>query len=326
MSTQRYISTSFWNDKWIRSLDPSERYLYMYLLTNPLTNIAGIYQITIDRIAFDTGYDQRTLLTMLERFAIAGKALFVLEEWIILPSWPKHQKWESKLTIKKGIESTLRTIPKVVLDEAKKANYLYPIDILPVPYPQEPSYLNSDTDIDIDTEFEETKIDTERKDVFIQEMKPITHCANTIYELFKKAELPMREKSSFEFSCGTFKNGLEHIRGKNITTDDLCAAVENYASLFMPNKKKTWYTNKANFETFCKNRITDFLPGNFIESNYYNGQEEPEVQKKETAKPESADSVLCSTHNKANGWYEDVWYFKDGVCPECACDRKVKAS
>ena len=45
-------------------------------------------------------------------------------------------------------------------------------------------------------------------------------------------------------------------------------------------KKKTWYTNKANFETFCKNRITDFLPGNFIESNYYNGQEEPEVQKK----------------------------------------------
>ena len=154
----------------------------------------------------------------------------------------------------------------------------------------------------------------------------IMQCANKIFEAFTKAELPMREKSSFEFSCGTFKNGLEHIRGKNITTDDLCAAVENYASLFMPNKKKTWYTNKANFETFCKNRITDFLPGNFIESNYYNGQEEPEIPKKETAKPESADSVLCSTHNKDNGWYEDVWYFKDGVCPECACDRKVQAS
>ena len=102
---------------------------------------------------------------MLERFTIAGKALFVLEEWIILPSWPKHQKWESKLTIKKGIESTLRTIPKVVLEEAKKANYLYPIDILPVPYVQEPSYLNSD--IDIDTEFEETKFDTEKTRCFL---------------------------------------------------------------------------------------------------------------------------------------------------------------
>ena len=160
MSTQRYISTSFWTDKWIRTLDPSERYLYMYLLTNPQTNIAGIYQITLDRIAFDTGYDERTLLPMLDRFKKMNKAAFVHDEWVILPSWPKHQKWEIKETIKKGIDSTLNSIPQNVLYEAREIGYQYPIDSLLVGYVYRPSYsdidLDSNTDLDSDT-YTETK-------------------------------------------------------------------------------------------------------------------------------------------------------------------------
>jgi len=153
MSTQRYISTSFWTDKWIRTLDPSERYLYMYLLTNPQTNIAGIYQITLDRIAFDTGYDERTLRPMLDRFKKMNKAAFVHDEWVILPSWPKHQKWDIKETIKKGIDSTLNSIPQNVLYEAMEIGYQYPIDSLLVGYVYRPSY--SDTDLDSDTDTEE---------------------------------------------------------------------------------------------------------------------------------------------------------------------------
>jgi hypothetical protein len=158
MSTQRYISTSFWTDKWIRSLDPSERYLYMYLLTNPQTNIAGIYQITLDRIAFDTGYDERTLRPILERFRKMNKAAFVHDEWVILPSWPKHQKWDIKETIKKGIESTLKSIPQNVLYEAKAIGYQYPIDSLLVGYVYSPSYSDTDSDTDLDSD-----IDTEAK-------------------------------------------------------------------------------------------------------------------------------------------------------------------
>lgn len=160
MSTQRYISTSFWTDKWVRMLDPSERYLYMYLLTNPQTNISGIYQITLDRIAFDTGYDERTLVPMFERFRKAGKASFIDDEWIILPSWPKHQRWEIKATIKKGIESVLNSIPKNVLAHAKELGYTYPIDSLLVGYTYSPSYSDldsdTDTDTDSDTDYEQT--------------------------------------------------------------------------------------------------------------------------------------------------------------------------
>lgn len=146
MSTQRYISTSFWDDKWIRSLDPSERYLYMYLLTNTLTTISGIYRITIDRMAYDTGYDERTLAPMLARFLKAGKAAHFEGEYMILPSWPKHQKWDTKETIKKGIDSDLKTIPNKVKIYAASIGYQYPIPTVPVG----PELLYSDTDTDTD--------------------------------------------------------------------------------------------------------------------------------------------------------------------------------
>lgn len=146
MATQRYISTSFWTDKWIRTLNPSDRYLYLYLMTNPQTNIAGAYQITLDRIAFDTGYDERTLRPMLERFQKAKKAYFFQDEWVILPSWPKHQKWEIKPTIKKGIDLILEKLPKNVKSYMISIGYQYPM----IGYPYSPSYLDSDSDLDSD--------------------------------------------------------------------------------------------------------------------------------------------------------------------------------
>lgn len=130
MSTQRYISTSFWDDKWIRSLDPSERYLYMYLLTNTLTTISGIYRITVDRMAYDTGYDERTLAPMLDRFMKAKKAHHFDGEYMILPSWPKHQKWETKSKIRDGIVSCLQDLPKQVVDAAFDDGYLFDLSLI----------------------------------------------------------------------------------------------------------------------------------------------------------------------------------------------------
>jgi len=118
MATQRYISTSFWDDKWIRSINPADRYLYLYLMTNPLTNIAGVYEITLDRVAFDTGYDERTLQPMLDKFAEAGKAYFYQDEWMILPAWPRHQQWQKRSKIRDGIVSILQECPRDVLSYA----------------------------------------------------------------------------------------------------------------------------------------------------------------------------------------------------------------
>lgn len=158
MATQRYISTKFWTDKWIRSLDPAERYLYLYLLTNTETTIAGIYQITIDRIAFDTGYDERTLAPMLERFRKAGKAFFYNGEWIIIPTWTKHQHINATNNCRKGIDAILKSVPDDVFEFILKIkyNYIYlkeiarPLQEATKGLVSTSNYLDSDLDLDSD--------------------------------------------------------------------------------------------------------------------------------------------------------------------------------
>lgn len=151
MSTQRYISTSFWDDEWVQDLDPSEKLLYLYLLTNPLTNIAGIYKITLKRMHDDTGFNKDMITKILTRFEKSKKA-YHFGEYIILPSWPKHQKWQEKTTIKTGIDKIISQLPNSIRDKAISIGYLYPIDKVPMAYGYSPSYLNSDLDLDSDTD------------------------------------------------------------------------------------------------------------------------------------------------------------------------------
>jgi hypothetical protein len=158
MATQRYISTSFWDDEWIQTLDPSEKLLYLYLMTNPLTNIAGVYKLTIRRIVFDTGFNADTVSHILRKFQEAKKA-FHYNEYIILPSWPKHQKWEAKATIKTGIDIELGKLSEDTKKYMVSIGYRYPIE----GYPYSPSYSDIDINLhsDIDIKRDEKSLPSE---------------------------------------------------------------------------------------------------------------------------------------------------------------------
>jgi len=150
MSTQRFISTSFWDDPWIRKLTPDERYMFLYLMTNTLTNIAGVYQITMDRICYDTSYSTEKVKQIFNLFEKSGKAYFYQEEFMVLPKWPKHQRWETSGKIKAGIEAILKNLSPELLVFIKKIGYTYPIDTLCIPYIYPSSYYDSDSDTDSD--------------------------------------------------------------------------------------------------------------------------------------------------------------------------------
>jgi hypothetical protein len=126
MATHRYISTTFWDDEWIQALDPSEKYLYLYLMTNPLTSISGIYKITDRRISFDTGYNTDTVKAIMEKFAAAKKAVR-MGEYVVLPSWPKHQNWKTKADIKKGILNELNRLKDDELRFVYESGYRFPM-------------------------------------------------------------------------------------------------------------------------------------------------------------------------------------------------------
>ena len=52
--TYRKISTSIWADPDFEALEPLQRYLFLYLWTNEHCNQAGVYEISLNRIAFET--------------------------------------------------------------------------------------------------------------------------------------------------------------------------------------------------------------------------------------------------------------------------------
>jgi hypothetical protein len=125
MAIQRYISTAFWDDAWIQELTPEEKLLFLYLITNPLTSIAGIYQITVRRMVFDTGLDKNLIEDMLKMMADCRKIYFIREEWIIIPNWTKHQRATDGSNIKKGIDAVLLSLPEEVWNRLPDLWYHY---------------------------------------------------------------------------------------------------------------------------------------------------------------------------------------------------------
>lgn len=108
MSRQRYLDTKFWDDTYIVSLDPIEKLIFIYLLTNPLTNICGIYETSLRRIGFDTGIEQAMVLNILKRFERDDKVKYQ-KGYIALKNFTKYQADNEK--INKGIISLLKESP-----------------------------------------------------------------------------------------------------------------------------------------------------------------------------------------------------------------------
>jgi hypothetical protein len=113
MSRQRYLDTKFWDDKYIVEKDPIEKLLFIYLLTNPLTNILGIYEISLSRIAFDTGLEKEMVLKILERFEKDNKVKYY-EGYIALKNFTKYQANNPKINA--GIKSLLKIVPVKLIE------------------------------------------------------------------------------------------------------------------------------------------------------------------------------------------------------------------
>lgn len=109
----RSVNTKFWDDSFISELTPSEKLLFLYLLTNPLTNLLGIYEITMKRISFDTGLKTDIIQKGLEGFKKVKKVYFV-NDFIILPNFLKNQRLNTNMKI--GITKIFNQLPNKLRD------------------------------------------------------------------------------------------------------------------------------------------------------------------------------------------------------------------
>lgn len=183
------INTKFWSDSWIRQkLNPLDRYLFLYFLTNEHTNICGIYELPIDIISFESGLDQHDLnKSLLPR--LKPKIIYK-DNWVIIPNFPNYQNYKENPKVKKGIEIALNNIPKEIIDYAVKNGY--PIYTLSIPYIYPVVNSNSNSNLNSNSNSKEAKR---------------SFATNNLIELFKNIN-PSYERL---FSNKTQRSALERM-------------------------------------------------------------------------------------------------------------------
>ncbi len=107
------VDTKFWDDSYIVGLKPMEKLVFLYLLTTPLTNISGVYELPLRRVAFDTGIPADRVEATFQKFESDGKVIFS-EGWVTIVNFIKHQKLNPKNKI--GVISALNKAPKHITD------------------------------------------------------------------------------------------------------------------------------------------------------------------------------------------------------------------
>lgn len=130
MAKQRPVDTRFWEDNYIVELDPTEKLLFLYILTNPMTTLCGVYELPLRRMAFDTGIDKDMLKNIIKRFTDSGKLVYD-HSWVCIVNHPKHLHRLTKDHIK-GIQSELSKAPKDFILKLP-SDYVVPLQSLGVP-------------------------------------------------------------------------------------------------------------------------------------------------------------------------------------------------
>jgi hypothetical protein len=76
MAIYRNVQLSFWTDNKVEDdFTPEDKYFYIYLLTNPQTNICGCYEVSYSQMTRQTGYNKDTIIRLLERFDKVHKVI-----------------------------------------------------------------------------------------------------------------------------------------------------------------------------------------------------------------------------------------------------------
>lgn len=112
MGKKRMIDTDFWTDSWVvETLNPLDSHLFIYLFTNPQSNIAGVYKLSLKVISQQIGLEREELARMIKR--LEPKVRYV-EGWVILVNGIKHQNYKNS-KIRTGIELALENVPPEIL-------------------------------------------------------------------------------------------------------------------------------------------------------------------------------------------------------------------
>jgi hypothetical protein len=136
MAGYRQFHTKFWKDEYLIELEPLEKYLFLYLFTNDLSSISGLYKIPLKVIRNETDLDDTFITKTLNKFQ-DDKRIFYRDGVMWVINMAKYHANASPTT-KLKVSADVSMIPECDVKNA----YLYfmetgicSIDTLSIPHP-----------------------------------------------------------------------------------------------------------------------------------------------------------------------------------------------
>ena len=170
MAIYRNVHLSFWTDNKVEDdFTPEDKYFYLYLLTNPQTNICGCYEVSYNQMTYQTGYNKATINRLLDRFERVHNIIRYNQsnKEVLILNWYKYNWSRSEKTLV-GVEIVAQHIKtsdfkKYISDVVESIRNNAPIMGHICPMQASVSDSDSDTDTDSDTDINIVKKDSNLK-------------------------------------------------------------------------------------------------------------------------------------------------------------------
>lgn len=169
MAIYRNIQMSFWTDtKIMDEFSVEEKFMYLYLLTNPHTNLCGCYEISFRQIAYETGLGEKKIKSVFDKLQKPHEVIRFSNDTkeILLLNWSKYN-WTSsekfRKPLLKEIESVKNPDFKAFLSDLYNGT-----DNVSIPYiyGSDTTVTVTDTDTVTDTVLNNSQIESEFEDIW----------------------------------------------------------------------------------------------------------------------------------------------------------------
>lgn len=112
MAVYRNVRMDFWTDrKIVDDFTSEDKFFYLYLFTNPHTNLAGCYEISLKQAVIETGMEMKKIKSIIKRFCETHKVIQYCEETgeVLLLNWHKYN-WIASESFRKPLQKDIDSI------------------------------------------------------------------------------------------------------------------------------------------------------------------------------------------------------------------------
>ena len=258
MAIYRNVHLSFWTDNKVEDdFTPEDKYFYLYLLTNPQTNICGCYEVSYSQMTYQTGYNKATINRLLDRFERIHNIIRYNRDnkEVLILNWYKYNWSRSNKTLV-GVESVAQHIKtsdfkKYISDVVESIRNNTPIMGHICPIQASVSDTDSDTDTDTDSD---TDTDTDSDTVFYKKGSNLETIKEIVQYLNDRCGTRYRYQSS-----GT----QEHINARlkeGYTVDDFKTVIDKKADEWIGTEQEKYLRPQTlfagKFESYLNQKVT----------------------------------------------------------------------